>query len=185
MSDDNPYRSSAREEPFDLAGRNRRYETIGGWLILLSIGLTLSIVRIGVELLTTHVTLVTDGNLSLLTDPASDHYMPWFGILFAFEVIGNVTLAFSAFCLLVLMFRRSRRFPVLMIAFFAGYLAFVAVDYLLGTTLLTVDMQPDKQELSQMGSGVAYSVIWTLYLLLSKRVKGTFVNSLSAGGTGD
>ena len=173
MLDDNPYRiPQADEEPLV---KRTRYDSIGGWLILLAIGLTFTIVRVGIELATNHLPVVTEGKLSVLMDPDSPHYIPWFGTFLVFEVLGNLALAAGAFGLLIVMFKKSRRFPSLTITFFVFNLAFVALDYVLAIYVLQLDVQPDAAELQATFRGLAFTVIWTLYLLMSKRVKGTFV----------
>ncbi len=124
----------------------------------------------------TYFPLFTEGQFSELTDPASAAYHPLFGPLAVMELCGNVMIALGAVGLLVLMFRRSRYFPRIAIFFFAATIVYNLLDIWLGSMIPWVAAQAEAGESIETGRSVVFGVIWSLYLLRSKRVRGTFVN---------
>jgi hypothetical protein len=131
-----------------------RYKRIGGWLILIAFGLALTPVVGGFGLLGCF-TLISLGDDSL---------PPGF---LAYSIVQLGGLSIAAIVGLVLMFRRSRVFPKYMICMMAGSL-------LLALGALAIGMT-DEDSVSDAVRSVISSAIWIPYFIVSKRVKGTFV----------
>ena len=65
---------------------------IGGWLVLVAIGLVVSPLRLIHLLWTAYLPLVQGGGWALLTTPGSEAYHPYWRPLLIFEVASNIFL---------------------------------------------------------------------------------------------
>ena len=74
---------------YTAAQKEMTYERIGGWLILLGIGLVISPFKVGVTMVKDLWPAFTNGHLELLTTPGSHAYHPLWAPLLIFEVVGN------------------------------------------------------------------------------------------------
>lgn len=183
---ENPYRPpQARDEihlpaePLVFAGtpesRNHGPSGLGGWLILIAIGLVLTPLKLGVLLTGTFLPMFTDGSVRALTTPGSEHYHSLWLPMIAYEVIGNGVFIVGSIVALILFFSRSRRFPHYYIVFLLANLAFLAIDELLGAKIPAVAASDDMTSLGQLVRVFVSCCIWVPYFLVSKRVKNTFV----------
>jgi hypothetical protein len=148
---------------------------IGGWLILVTIGLVITPFRMAFLLITTHLPLFTGGQMAILTDPQSQAYHPLWGPLLALEVLCNLGFGTAAVVALVLMFRRSRLYPRFMIVYYASNLAFIALDTLLSNMIPAVAQAGSTEMIGEVGKAMISCAIWIPYMCVSKRVKNTFV----------
>lgn len=154
---------------------------LGGWLILVIIGLVLSPIRIAVMMLQNHAPIFTDGTWEVLTTPGSEVYHPLWAPLIGFEMLGNLVMIALAFATLFLLVVRSRAAPVAAIAWFGGGLLFVTIDALLAYQIPLVAEQPmDAETLGEIVRSVVAACIWIPYFLVSKRVKATFTRDWPA-----
>jgi hypothetical protein len=148
---------------------------LSGWLILVGFGLCVTPFRIVYELL-----INWEGYFSLHTwqavaMPQGEQYHPLWGPLLMFEVSGNVWSLGLNLLALWLFFGKRRYFPLVYIAFILGNALFLAVDAWFGSLIAAVAAEsgdfPWRDPIRQL----AYGVIWTGYMLKSKRVKATFI----------
>jgi hypothetical protein len=147
---------------------------IGGWLILVTIGLVLTSLRLASVLATDFAPLFSDEIWTPLTSPDSPAYNPYFKAIIFYEITGNVIVMLAPVLLLTLLFIQKRSFPKLMI----GFLIFSATFGLLDTMLAFKVYEPDTASKFEMYGEVARTIlsaaIWIPYFLISKRVKNTF-----------
>ena len=159
--------SAPFSEPF--LHTDSHLEGLGGWLILVGLGLVISpLVILG--------TTVSD-NVPLLTNSDSRAFLeshPALEGLIVFEVVTNVIFVVILGALNILFFTRKRSFPTYMIL----YLAFQVI-------LLSGDALAVRAVMPSVHTPASYSAItrsflgaamWIPYLLLSRRVKATFVH---------
>jgi Protein of unknown function (DUF2569) len=151
----------------------KNLEGIRGWLLLPLLGLIISPLRVGWTVYHDLLPVFTEGHWQVLTNPQSGVYHPLWGPLILFELLGNLGLIAASLALLVLFLRKSRRTPLLMIAFYLLVVAFVGGDLLLGG-LLPVQGDDSEQIRDLIRSAMA-AVIWIPYFIRSRRVKATFV----------
>lgn len=148
---------------------------IGGWLILIGIGLVLSPILILVGLIgedgfyNANTWAVLWSQEGVLGKPLI--------ILVVFELLGNLLLLFYAIILVVLFFKRRSILPKLIIIYFIFYFLFHVVDFALsylivGDYLTAADNQESIKEIL---SAALRGAIWIPYFLISERVKDTFV----------
>ena len=148
---------------------------IGGWLILVILGLIVSPLRITYLLLTIHWPIFRDGTWHTLTTPGSPAYHHLWAPLLAYEIIGNLIAIVLALVTLVMLLRKSKRTPAFAIGWFAYGAAFVAVDFFVADLIPFVAQHPDPDDIKELARGVVAAAIWIPYFLVSKRVKATFV----------
>jgi hypothetical protein len=149
---------------------------LGGWLILLGIGLVVSPVRITTILLQTFLPIFQDGAWEILTTPGSEVYHELWGPLIILEIVANTIFVLVGIALLVLFFRRSSRFPTLYVALAIGSLLFILLDSWLGTLPVQDEPMFDPETAREVGRALISAAIWVPYILISKRVRNTFVD---------
>jgi hypothetical protein len=151
------------------------YDSIGGWLILVAIGLILMPFRLGYDMVTEFLPAVSPEVWSALTDKSSAAYNPALATVIVWEVIANLSLLIYALVVIVLFFQRRRFVPKMMIGLYAGSLAIVLLDILL-VRLVAPDLTSvGASQMGEIARLVVSCAIWIPYFIVSERVKGTFV----------
>lgn len=154
----------------------KQLEGLGGWLILVGIGIVITPLRIAILEMPGFFEIFSNGTYAALTSPTSPYYHP----LWSFILIGEIAINFCiliAWCYLAfLFFTKKKLFPKLYIAVFLSSMVIIILDAL-AVHHVVPDLplfNPDtSRELLRTVVGV---VIWCPYMLVSKRVKATFVN---------
>lgn len=148
---------------------------IGGWLILVIIGLIFNPIRLLLFVVQTYPPIFTTGAWEALTTPGGEHYDALWAPLLIFEVAGNALFIIAAITLLVLLLRRSRWFPRLYVAVAFANLAFILLDAWLGSLVIVDEPMFDPATLKELFRSLVGVCIWVPYMRLSQRVKNTFV----------
>jgi hypothetical protein len=137
---------------------------IGGWLILVAIGLAFSPFQclhgVYVDL---RVLYGVGFQLGLASQPG-------LAFLVLFEAATNSIFLIGLIGLNLLFYRKKRAFPVWMIAYLAIHMGLILIDEVLAMLF------GSHAGLSAVAGGVIQAAIWIPYLLKSERVKATFVN---------
>jgi Protein of unknown function (DUF2569) len=147
---------------------------IGGWLILIAIGLCLTPIRIGAE--------IVQGVRSLqplawraVTTPGSPAYHPLFGPLIIGEMVANVVLLVWALVLLYLFFTKRRAFPRAMIAFLIVRVAIQMADIFVASSIPVAAGSIGPRVYGSLAGNLLVVLVWVPYFLKSRRVAVTFV----------
>lgn len=148
---------------------------IGGWLILVVIGLIVAPIRIGHFLATTYWPILIDGTWERVTTPGTEAYHHLWAPLLIFEAIVNVGSIALAGVTLVFLFKHSRHTPKLAIAWLSWGAVSVTYDFFLGDLIPAIASQSDTSNAKDLGRTLVNAAIWIPYFLISKRVKATFV----------
>lgn len=148
---------------------------LGGWLVLVCIGLFFTIGQNLLLILQTFVPIFRDGTWQALTTPGSEVYHPLWMPLIGLEIIWNCTIIAWSIHLLVLFFRKSRRFPLRFIVFPVASAGFIVLDAALFRLVDPETPMFDSETLRELSRSVIYGLIWIPYMLRSVRVKNTFV----------
>lgn len=148
---------------------------IGGWLILVVIGLVVTPVRITYFMIANHWPVFRDGLWPVLTTPGTDAYHPLWAPLIIFEILGNLGSICLALVTLWLLARRSRRTPLLAITWLILGATFVVIDFFAADLIPAVAEQQDPENMKELVRSIVGVAIWVPYFLVSKRVKATFV----------
>ncbi len=147
---------------------------LGGWLILVGVGVCLAPIRLLFEL-RYYPDLFTDGTFAVLTDPGFEGYHPFWGPLILGELAFNVLMLLATLLLVGLFFTRHHWFPRFYILLLILSLLFIPIDIWLTTLVLPGEVVLDNDSLGQLVRLVVSSVIWIPYMLRSRRVRNTFV----------
>lgn len=151
--------------------RNIQLRGIGGWLILVLIGLISALVKTIFALKGLLESSQPEISVTI-TRYITGGRPPIFGVWVLYEVIFNAVVIVFITCLLILMISKSRFFPIFLIVYLIVDTFLYGIDYILGLPN-AINLVP-----SQDGVLLAFAtaVVWIPYLLVSKRVKATFLN---------
>jgi len=147
---------------------------LGGWLIVVAIGLLLAPMSLLANLAEL-LTAFDDGDLFTLMDTNSPAYHPLWGPIFIFETIGNLALVIVVFVSLFMFFNKSRRFPRWYLGLLFGYAAFIMIDLSLLRIVTPEEPLLNPESGRALARTLAVCAVWGPYILISKRVKATFV----------
>ena len=148
---------------------------IGGWLILVAVGLCLTPIRIAAELLAT-LRPLTSALWHALTTPGTRAYHPLFAPWIVGQLVVYSALLLWGLALLYLFFAKKRPFPRLMIAFLIARAVVQVADL---SVALRIPIVANSLTVNAFGGPtIAFLVaaIWVPYFWRSRRVAATFVN---------
>lgn len=171
-----PAPRSSPPQHLTIESPEKQYEKIGGWLILLAIGLVLTPLRVLVFLGKDFVPIFTTKTWSVLTTPGTGAYHPLWAPILMFEGVGNTVLIVFSVIVAIYFFQKRRIVPKLMIALLLSNLFFVGADYFAANLIPGVGSQKDVEFMREFAGVVIACSIWVPYFLVSKRVKATFVH---------
>ncbi|WP_068774275.1 DUF2569 domain-containing protein [Paenibacillus sp. FJAT-26967] len=160
--------SKMNERPMGVAG-------LGGWLVLVQIGLVVSIFVYLAQIVNYLVPVLTPDIWDALTSPSSEAYHPLWGFIIVFESLANVLLLLLSVYILLNFYRKKRRVPRLMIMLYSFSLAAVVIDsVLLNQIPIIMEVQEDNgiRDIVKMA---VLCAIWIPYFMKSERVANTFV----------
>ena len=149
-------------------------EGLGGWLILVGIGLVFGSIGLLAHL-NVYKEIFSDGTWEALTLQSSDAYTPLFGILMSLELIGNCVFLIAYICLTFFFFKKKRNFPKFYIIIILANLAFVLVDILFTKVVFPAEQMFDSETSRDVIGQIVSCAIWIPYMLKSVRVRNTFV----------
>lgn len=174
---DNPYATPDAELQTQQGGEpsfDPKLSGLGGWLILVGIGVVLSPLRIAFEMFGLYVGVFQDGVWASLTTPGSGNYIPLIGPLIIGEAMVNVILGCVWVCIAYLFFSKKRVFPKWYIGVMAFTVGFILVDAAVVKAILPQEPMFDRDTARELARSLIAACIWIPYMLVSKRVKATF-----------
>jgi hypothetical protein len=163
------YKESGVEE------EKKNLEGLGGWLILVALGIVISPVRIILLLAPTYLEIFSNGSWEALTTPGSAQYSPYWAPLLIAEIAINGALVFAWVYIAFLFFAKKARFPKWFIGIMVFTVAFVFADAAASKAALPNEPIFDLGTAQELGRALIATLIWVPYMLKSKRVKATFV----------
>ena len=149
---------------------------LGGWLILVGLGVVVTPLRILAQLAAVHLPLWGSDEWKLLTAPGSEFYRPGVAPLVYGEVVVNLLLAAAAVYTAVLFFKKSRHFPRWFVILLLASPAVVIGDALATAAVFPEEQALDADTSKEVGRSVLALLIWIPYIAQSKRVKNTFTS---------
>jgi len=146
---------------------------LGGWLILIAIGLVVTPITVFFTITEYNLPLLNDTEMwREFADPNSAYYTSLFSFIVYFELIGNIIILLFSILFLYLFFAKKRLFPKIYFWFLIGNLLFIFIDEVLANSMFEFEEFAYIETLRQ----AIPCAIWLRYLAVSKRVKNTFVN---------
>ncbi len=154
---------------------------LGGWLILVALGLVVSPIRILLTTLQTFLPIFQDNSWATLTTPGSPAYNAFWAPLLIGEIVFNALLCGAYLYLIYLFFTKHCLFPKIYIATLAVAVVFIPLDAWLVSMIMPNEPVFDPDTAKEFGRSLVAALIWIPYMLVSKRVRATFVE----GGRGE
>ena len=153
-----------------------QYKGLGGWLILVIIGL-FSMVAMEVYYFFESIALFKDDTIRAFID-----YSGALGNLFKIEMVVGILFLIFAIYLILLFFQKSKKFPKYYIILLVASVIWPILEYIIWFSL-PVDSNEFRQiinetlseEVPEIGRGIITMFVWGLYMIKSKRVKATFI----------
>jgi hypothetical protein len=152
-----------------------KYQKIGGWLILVGIGIVVNPIRLLLPI-GKLIPILFEGKWKILTTPGTTAYHPMWAPSIIFELVGNIAFLVFSIVLAILFFQKRSVLPKVITTFLLLSLAFVVVDFLLANSIPVVASQGNQGPLGEIVRSIIVCLIWVPYFQISKRVKGTFVH---------
>jgi hypothetical protein len=155
---------------------------LGGWLILVGIGLLFGVVYRSFSILHI-VNLFTMGTVRHISNPHSAGFIPGYTGIVEFEICAQVALLTFTILLAILFVQESRAFPRLWIAFLGLQLIYLGADHWIvshavagSPVQLQQTLRPIRQQaLLRIILATIGGTIWIFYAVRSRRVKATFI----------
>lgn len=151
---------------------------LGGWLILVGIGVVIGPFRLAYEFGPLYYSIFTDGGFEYLTTPGTDAYHQLWGPILIFETVFNSLLVVASFYLIYLFFSKHNFFPKLYIAIVLFSVVFIPLDAWIVSFVIPDEPIFDPVTTKEFARSLLATIIWVPYMLVSKRVKATFVAKL-------
>ena len=157
-----------------LHPEDQKYAGLGGWLILIGIGLCFAPVT-RVSLLAKHWEGLFSLNAwQMVAMPTGEHYHPLYAPLLIFEVLGNVLLLGINLLALGLFFKKRSLFPKVWMILMFSNAAFLWADGAVSGMIPFVSGSSGGSTWRKAFSASWGALLWTAYLFKSKRVRATF-----------
>lgn len=165
------------------ATAKEEYKGLGGWLIVLVLGMLYTVYTAATTVYTDFV-LFNQPTYAALNDPTSQLYVSNFDLALKIEFIAYLVLVLGLAYTLYLFFKQKREFPTYYVYFLVALIAISIFENLmpsLFTTFTSEEMRTSVlSEFSDAPVNLARSVIaaliWIPYMKKSERVKATFIN---------
>ena len=161
--------------------RSKNLEGLSGWLVLVILGLFATALF---QLYGAYesITLFANGSVDYLSDPSSEVYIRGYSALLRLELIGEILVVAAALYLIVLFFRKSKKFPKYYLPYLLIVLIYAALDYALAASLSISHEETRKameeslpEHARELGRAAVGAIVWGSYITKSRRVKATFV----------
>ena len=153
----------------------KNLEGLGGWLVLVGLGIVISPLRIIGMVFPICFEMLSNGSWNVMTSPGTEAYHPlWAPILYG-EIVINGAFVLAWIFIGFLFFSKKKVFPRWYIGIMLFTPLFIIVDAL--ATKVVLPHQPvfDPKTAAELGRLLIVSLIWIPYMLVSKRVKATFI----------
>jgi len=155
---------------------SKKYNQIGGWLVLIAIGLVLTPFRVFYELIINAEEFYGIHTWNYIFQEHRSFNEFFLSLLIVFELIYNsIFIVFTIF-LIILFFKRRSIVPRMMIIFYASTFLIITLDTFVAFGLnAELYSEAEKvQAFKDISRSFFSAVIWIPYFLISKRVKATF-----------
>lgn len=157
---------------------NSELKGLSGWLLLVAIGVVINPIRLLVTVVPAYKQIFEDGIWEALTTVGSEVYNPYFSSLLVVEIVYNIIILAASIYLVYLFFSKHYLFPKLFIGIVVASLIFIPLDAWLVTQVFPGESMFDPETTNEFMRSLITGVIWIPYMLVSKRVRVTFGESM-------
>lgn len=151
------------------------YSGLGGWLVLVQIGLYFGLINLLVQLFQYSLPAVAPETWNMITSKDSEFYHPLWRPLLTFELTYNILFLLFIAYILINFYRKKSIVPRLMII---SYIVTVVVGIIDTAILNQIPMAAELEDGSsyrEIFKSLVTCAIWIPYFLKSERVKNTFI----------
>lgn len=156
---------------------NNELKGLDGWLVLLGFGVVIGALKSLLDI-STYTILFEDGNWESLTTIGSEAYIPYFESLLIVEMAFNSVMITASFYLIYLFFSKHYLFPKAYIVIIVATLILIPLDAWVVTKLSPSESIFDPEITKEFMRTLIVGMIWVPYLLVSKRVRATFIEKI-------
>jgi len=149
---------------------------LGGWLILVGLGIVFSPVKIVTMVFPIYMEIFSNGSWELLTTAGTQYYNSMWMPYLLIEMIVNIVFLVTWLYIAFLFFTKKKLFKKVYIAMLVLSLLFIFLDAVSIRLILPDEPIFDPDTTKELIRGLIAVLIWVPYVLVSKRVKLTFVN---------
>ncbi|AMS22019.1 hypothetical protein AYK59_18450 [Pseudomonas synxantha] len=147
-----------------------------GWLLLVMIGLFLSPLRIAYELFPSYYHFfTTPGAIEYISTPGAGEYHPYLLTFMMSEISFNILMVIAQVYLIYLFFSKHYLFPKLYITVVIVSFVFVISDAWIGSLVYPKISMFNPETNKEITRSLCAILILVPYMLISKRVKATFI----------
>lgn len=154
----------------------KKLEGLGGWLILVGLGIVFSPIKIFAEYFPLYRDMFANGDYELLATPGAEYYTPGFSILLYSELLLNCLLVAGWVCVAVMFFTKRKFFTKSYIGILIFTVSFIFIDAVAVSFVFPETSVFDPETVKELGKATVTAAIWIPYMMVSERVKATFVN---------
>ena len=151
---------------------------LNGWLILVGIGVIISPIRLLATLIPVYLPIFEDGVWEALTTEGSEVYHALWGPLLMGGIAYNLCLEAVSVYLIYLFFSKHYLFPKFYIGIVVVSLIFIPLEAWLVSFVVPNEPIFDPETTKEFTRILISVLIWVPYMLVSKRVKATFVEKM-------
>lgn len=148
---------------------------LGGWLILIQIGLYLTLIGLVFQLVGNNLYSFTSEAWQLLTSKDSSLYDPLWKPIIIFEAVYNILFLIFTIYIIIQFYRKKSMVPRLMIIFYSLSLFIGIVDYIMLQQIAIAKELEDGSSIRDIIKSGITCLIWIPYFLKSERVMNTFI----------
>lgn len=156
---------------------NNELKGLGGWLVLVGLGVLIGPIRLLITYIPIYKPIFEDGTWEALTTVGSEAYNPLWAPLLIGEMAYNSIMVVASIYLIYLFFSKHYLFPKFYIAIVLISLIFILFDAWIVTKVLPGEPMFDPETTKEFIRTLLGGIIWIPYMLISKRVKATFVEN--------
>jgi hypothetical protein len=151
---------------------------LGGWLILVGLGVVIAPVKLLVTYVPVYVLIFEEGCWDALTTVCLEAHNPLLGPLLIGELAFYSIMGVALIYLVYLFFFKHYQFPKVYIGTLVILLIFRPFDAWLWAKVLPGEPIFDPKTAKEFMGALIGVAIWVPYMLISKRVKATFVENM-------
>lgn len=159
-----------------MDNEEKNLEGIGGWLILVAIGIIVTPIRLIMLAMATYPEIFSTGVWEALTTQGSEAYSPLWAPILVGEILINSGMLLVWLYMAYLFFSKKLAFPKWYIGLAVFSLVFIIADAFAIKLVMPSEPVFDPDTIKELMRSLFTVVVWVPYMLISKRVKITFVN---------
>ena len=171
------FRTTRVGPPPLVAATHPELSGLGGWLILVGIGIIIRPLVLIYKFIKVYPSMFDGRVWDAMSDPTGVLYKPALTPVVIAEVFSNVALIIMNLLMVFLFFKRRRTYPMTFIVFLAATLIVLIGDHMLVVGVLhSSTASSSAQAVRLILQAAVAAAIWIPYMIVSRRVKATFVN---------